>query len=383
MADSTYYEILGVAPTANSAEIKTAYRQLSAKVHPDQGGPTALFLQVQAAYETLSNPGRRASYDASVADAGSEGWADIPGEPDSGWVRVDDPPASDHADTAGGNDSTKWGAPANHGARAQGSGPWAAPSSDAPGSGPIAGHGQTPGARRDGPAVPAGRASSFFSSHPSGVVAAGGLLVVWLGATLGGGLAVLGLIVLIVGIVGLVGSRRAQTNDNLLQSGISAVDVMSGTQFEMFLEALFAGPGVSVWRSGGRGDFGADLVVDGPTGRTIVQAKRWSGVVGHAAIQEVVAARGHYQGNHAIVATNSHFSSHAQKLARSNQVELWDRERIVLEIAQVSGLPAPPAISRFGSELRAGAPLVFGFLIALFASLSSNGKRSRSRRRRR
>lgn len=96
-----------------------------------------------------------------------------------------------------------------------------------------------------------------------------------------------------------------------------------------------------------------------------------------------MAARGHYQGQYAIVATNSHFSNHARKLAHSNQVQLWDRERIAYEIAQMSGVPQPSPASRFGAELRAGAPVVFGFLALFIAALASGGKRSKSRRRRR
>ena len=158
---------------------------------------------------------------------------------------------------------------------------------------------------------------------------------------------------------------------------------MNGTQFEMFLEQLFQAKGNRVWRSGGRGDFGADLVVDGPSGRTIVQAKRWSGLVGHAAVQEVVAARGHYQGDYAIVATNSHFSNHARTLAHSNQVELWDRERIAYEMAQMSGVSPALPMNRFGAELRAGAPVVFGIVLVIIASLTNGGKRTKSRRPRR
>lgn len=57
------YSILGVAKTASPEEIKRAYRKLASKHHPDRGGDTAQFQEIQSAYETLSDPQRRQQYD--------------------------------------------------------------------------------------------------------------------------------------------------------------------------------------------------------------------------------------------------------------------------------------------------------------------------------
>lgn len=57
------YETLGVPKGASEAEIKRAYRKLAAKHHPDRGGDTAKFQEVQSAYETLTDPHRRAQHD--------------------------------------------------------------------------------------------------------------------------------------------------------------------------------------------------------------------------------------------------------------------------------------------------------------------------------
>ena len=59
-----YYEILGVARTATAEEIKTAYRKLAMKHHPDRGGDPAQFQEITTAYNTLSDAGKRAQYDA-------------------------------------------------------------------------------------------------------------------------------------------------------------------------------------------------------------------------------------------------------------------------------------------------------------------------------
>jgi curved DNA-binding protein len=61
-----YYAVLGVEPTAGDAEIKTAYRRLARKYHPDvskESGAEDQFKAVNEAYEALRDPQKRAAYD--------------------------------------------------------------------------------------------------------------------------------------------------------------------------------------------------------------------------------------------------------------------------------------------------------------------------------
>ena len=58
-----FYEVLGVSPDASEDEIKTAYRELCRKYHPDKGGDEEKFKAVSEAYETLGDAARRALYD--------------------------------------------------------------------------------------------------------------------------------------------------------------------------------------------------------------------------------------------------------------------------------------------------------------------------------
>jgi molecular chaperone DnaJ len=59
-----YYAILGILPTATLEEIRSAYRQRAKQYHPDRFGvDSAPFLNIQEAYDVLSDPANRASYD--------------------------------------------------------------------------------------------------------------------------------------------------------------------------------------------------------------------------------------------------------------------------------------------------------------------------------
>ena len=58
-----YYSILGVGKSASPDEIKSAYRKLAMKYHPDRGGDAKKFQELNEAYETLGNPDKKAMYD--------------------------------------------------------------------------------------------------------------------------------------------------------------------------------------------------------------------------------------------------------------------------------------------------------------------------------
>jgi len=67
MSLKNYYAVLGVPQAATSDDIKTAFRNLAKKYHPDKAPEnpfaTAHFTEIQEAYDVLAHPGRRAAYD--------------------------------------------------------------------------------------------------------------------------------------------------------------------------------------------------------------------------------------------------------------------------------------------------------------------------------
>src|ERR1700677_43827 len=78
-----YYQTLGVARTASADEVKTAFRKLARKYHPDVAKDKkegeARFKEINEAYEVLGDPEKRKKYDEL-----GENW-DKPGVPPSGW----------------------------------------------------------------------------------------------------------------------------------------------------------------------------------------------------------------------------------------------------------------------------------------------------------
>src|SRR6201984_1340996 len=86
MAKQDFYEILGVAKSADADELKRAYRKLAMQFHPDRnaGDKSAeqKFKDINEAYDVLKDDQKRAAYDRfghAAFENGSRGPGDFAG----------------------------------------------------------------------------------------------------------------------------------------------------------------------------------------------------------------------------------------------------------------------------------------------------------------
>lgn len=66
MAKRDFYEVLGIAKGASEAEVKSSYRKMARKYHPDVDksvGAAEKFKEVSEAYQVLSDPSKKRAYD--------------------------------------------------------------------------------------------------------------------------------------------------------------------------------------------------------------------------------------------------------------------------------------------------------------------------------
>jgi curved DNA-binding protein CbpA len=96
------YKVLQVDPEAEDEVIQAAYRRLAQKYHPDRaGGPDAVarMIAINAAWELVGEPDRRAAYDRSRASATSDRGAASAPAGSASWPRQQ-PPVSRPASPA-------------------------------------------------------------------------------------------------------------------------------------------------------------------------------------------------------------------------------------------------------------------------------------------
>ena len=140
------------------------------------------------------------------------------------------------------------------------------------------------------------------------------------------------IVLLIFACVVLRDVRKMKTREKYLNSTLQMVDAMSGEEFEEFLKTHFEELGYHVQLTPKSNDYGIDLICkkrkyveNEQENGFVVQAKRYKGKVGVAAVQQVIAGAKYYDCKYGMVITNSYFTSNAWELAKKSGITLWDR----------------------------------------------------------
>lgn len=93
MGDANYYEVLEISRYANQREIKSAFRRLARKYHPDRNSTVSddVMKTINIAFEILSDPVKRQQYDETlvVERPRQSNRSDQKHDPDSAYVQND------------------------------------------------------------------------------------------------------------------------------------------------------------------------------------------------------------------------------------------------------------------------------------------------------
>lgn len=118
---------------------------------------------------------------------------------------------------------------------------------------------------------------------------------------------------------------------------------LTGSQLENIVYRLFTAyyegfTDDSVYLVGKSGDYGVDVIATSSDEVTYaVQAKAYSGSVGLAAVQQIVAAKAMYHYDQGMVVTNSFLTKNAHRLARANNITVIEGPELSQMLLKMNG----------------------------------------------
>jgi HJR/Mrr/RecB family endonuclease len=130
-------------------------------------------------------------------------------------------------------------------------------------------------------------------------------------------------------------SQNLAVSESSKKYTINDTDFMNGYQFEHFVALIFTHFGYKTTVTPSSGDQGIDVIAEKDGERVGIQAKCYSNAVSNSAIQEATAGIAHHKCNKGIVITNNNFTKSAFALAESNQIILWNRQKLAEIINEV------------------------------------------------
>ncbi|WP_454743482.1 restriction endonuclease [Cupriavidus necator] len=107
-------------------------------------------------------------------------------------------------------------------------------------------------------------------------------------------------------------------------------ETLDGVGYELYCSSVLTAYGWETRQTPASGDQGADIVAIWEGARVVVQCKHYGPgrTVGNKAVQEVSAAKLHYQADLAVVITNVAFTASAKQLAASADVHLLHHDQL-------------------------------------------------------
>lgn len=113
--------------------------------------------------------------------------------------------------------------------------------------------------------------------------------------------------------------------------------IIDPKDFENFIARLFKDIGYDVKQTQYSGDFGADLILEKDYEIIAVQVKRYEqdNKAGVKEVNQTIAGNYYYKCRKAYLITTSGFTNQAKEIASKTGIELWDWERLLIELSNV------------------------------------------------
>jgi restriction system protein len=112
------------------------------------------------------------------------------------------------------------------------------------------------------------------------------------------------------------------------RAGMTAIDGMSGVEFEGYVAARLRRAGWQVRLTPAVGDYGVDLIAEKDGQSVAIQCKRHGKSVGVAAVQQVVSGALHHGCTRSLVVSNQEFTTAARQLAYTHRCQLIGRRAL-------------------------------------------------------
>ncbi len=112
------------------------------------------------------------------------------------------------------------------------------------------------------------------------------------------------------------------------RAGMTAIDDMSGVEFEGYVAARLRRAGWQVRLTPAVGDYGVDLIAEKDGQSVAIQCKRHGKSVGVAAVQQVVSGALHHGCTRSLVVSNQEFTIAARQLAYTHRCQLIGRRAL-------------------------------------------------------